>query len=214
MRSLEISEKSAAMPTCSTTKTYTERQIAAKQPGTCLHCHASFYVPYKIAGAGDLIRGFEKMNQMAFAEARKLVNHPVACIDCHAPDTMQLRVTRPGFIEGMRSLKAGQGIKDYNVNVSATRQEMRSFICGQCHVEYYFKGSEKRLVYPWAKGIKVDDILAYYEEEKFRDWAHAESGAPALKAQHPEFELWSQGIHAHSGVACAIVTCPISVKAR
>ena len=24
-----------------------------------------------------------------------------------------------------------------------------------------------------------------------------------LKAQHPEFEMWSQGIHARSGVACA-----------
>jgi nitrite reductase (cytochrome c-552) len=140
---------------------------------------------------------------MPFAEARKRVNHPVSCIDCHAPDTMQLRITRPGFIEGIRSLKAAQGTKDYDVNVQATRQEMRSFVCGQCHVEYYFKGSEKRLVYPWAKGIKVDDIFAYYEEEKFRDWTHAESGAPALKAQHPEFELWSQGIHARSGVACA-----------
>ena len=29
------------------------------------------------------------------------------------------------------------------------------------------------------------------------------SGAEVLKAQHPEFELWSQGIHARSGVACA-----------
>src|SRR5688500_1293767 len=143
------------------------------------------------------------MNQMPFAEARKQVVHPVSCIDCHAPDTMQLRITRPGFIEGMRSLKAGQGIKDYDVNASATRQEMRSFVCGQCHVEYYFKGSEKRLVYPWAKGLKVDEILAYYDEEKFKDWTHSESGAPALKAQHPEFELWSQGIHARSGVACA-----------
>ena len=184
-------------------QTYTERQIAAKQPGTCLHCHASVYVPYKKAGGGDLIKGFEKINQLPFAEARKQVVHPVACIDCHAPDTMQLRITRPGFIEGMRSLKAGQGIKDYNVNASATRQEMRSFVCGQCHVEYYFKGPEKRLVYPWAKGLKVDEILAHYEGEKFRDWTHAETGAPVLKAQHPEFELWSQGIHARSGVACA-----------
>jgi nitrite reductase (cytochrome c-552) len=184
-------------------QTYTERQVAAKQPGTCLHCHASVYVPYKKAGGGDLIKGFEIFNQMPFAEARKRVNHPVSCIDCHAPDTMQLRITRPGFIEGIRSLKAAQGTKDYDVNVQATRQEMRSFVCGQCHVEYYFKGAEKRLVYPWAKGIKVDDIFAYYEEEKFRDWTHAESGAPALKAQHPEFELWSQGIHARSGVACA-----------
>ena len=24
-----------------------------------------------------------------------------------------------------------------------------------------------------------------------------------LKAQHPEFEMWNQGIHARSGVACA-----------
>lgn len=184
-------------------QTYTERQIAAKQPGTCLHCHASVYVPYRKAGGGDLIKGFELMNQMPFAEARKLVNHPVACIDCHAPDTMQLRVTRPGFIEGIRSLKASQGIKDYDVNSAATRQEMRSFVCGQCHVEYHFKGTEKRLVYPWAKGLKVDDILAYYDEQKFKDWTHADTGAPTLKAQHPEFELWSQGIHARSGVACA-----------
>jgi nitrite reductase (cytochrome c-552) len=184
-------------------QTYTERQIAAKQPGTCLHCHASIYVPYRKAGGGDLTKGFELMNQMPFAEARKLVNHPVACIDCHAPDTMQLRVTRPGFIEGIRSLKASQGIKDYDVNSAATRQEMRSFVCGQCHVEYYFKGTEKRLVYPWARGLKVEDILAYYDEQKFKDWTHADTGAPTLKAQHPEFELWSQGIHARSGVACA-----------
>jgi len=184
-------------------QTYTERQIVVKQPGTCLHCHASVYVPYKKLGEGDPIKGFEKMNQMPFAEGRQLVTHPVACIDCHAPDTMQLRVTRPGFIEGIRAFKASQGTKDYDVNTMATRQEMRTFVCGQCHVEYYFKGPEKRLVYPWAKGLKVEEILAYYDEAKFKDWVHAESGAEVLKAQHPEFELWNQGIHARSGVACA-----------
>jgi len=94
-------------------------------------------------------------------------------------------------------------VKDYDVNSMATRQEMRSFVCGQCHVEYYFKGPEKRLVYPWAQGLKVEEILAYYDEAKFKDWTHAETGAPMLKAQHPEFELWNQGIHARSGVACA-----------
>jgi nitrite reductase (cytochrome c-552) len=85
----------------------------------------------------------------------------------------------------------------------ATRQEMRAFVCGQCHVEYYFKGPGKRLTYPWGKGLRVDDIYAYYEESGFKDWTHAKSGAPALKAQHPEFEMWNQGIHARSGVACA-----------
>jgi nitrite reductase (cytochrome c-552) len=184
-------------------QTYTERQIAAKQPGACMHCHASVYAPYKKLGGGDLIKGFELMNQMPYAEARKLVTHPVACIDCHDPQTMQLRVTRPGFIEGIRAFKASLGVQNYDVNVMATRQEMRSFVCGQCHVEYYFKGPEKRLIYPWSKGLKVEQIMAYYEEVGHEDWAHADTGAPTLKAQHPEFELYNQGIHARSGVACA-----------
>lgn len=184
-------------------QTFTERQQVTKQPGTCMHCHASVYVPYMQLGNGDLIKGFEKMNPMPYSEARKLVTHPVACIDCHDSQTMQLRVTRPGFIEGIRTLKAAQGVKDYEVNKMATRQEMRAYVCGQCHVEYYFKGPEKRLVYPWANGLQVDSILAYYDKQKFKDWTHAESGAEVLKAQHPEFEMWNQGIHARSGVACA-----------
>jgi len=65
------------------------------------------------------------------------------------------------------------------------------------------QGPEKRLTYPWAKGLKVENIVAYYQEAGFTDWTHAETGASSLKAQHPEFEMWSQGIHARSGVACA-----------
>ncbi len=184
-------------------QTFTERQVVTQQPGTCMHCHGSVYVPYRKLGGGDLIAGFEKMNQMPYAEARTLVNHPVACIDCHDPQTMQLRVTRPGFLEGIRAYKASQGIVGYDVNTQASRQEMRTYVCGQCHVEYYFKGPEKRLTYPWHKGLKVDDIMAYYDEVGFRDWEHKDTGAPVLKAQHPEFEMYNQGIHARSGVACA-----------
>jgi len=186
-----------------TDQIYTERQQAVKQPGACIHCHGSVYVPYRKAGNGDLIKGFEHYNPRPYMEVKGDFKYPIACIDCHDATTMALRVTRPGFIEGMRALKTAQGVKDYDVNRDATRQEMRSFVCGQCHVEYYFKGDEKRLTYPWHKGLRVDDILAYYDEVKFKDWTHAESGAPVLKAQHPEFELWNQGIHARSGVACA-----------
>jgi nitrite reductase (cytochrome c-552) len=182
---------------------YTERQQAAKQPGTCLHCHASVYVPYRTAGGGDLFKGFEALNRMPYAEAKSHVTFPVACIDCHDPASMALRVTRPAFIEGIKAVKAAQGVADYDVNTMASRQEMRAFVCGQCHVEYHFQGPEKRLVYPWTKGLKGDEILAYYEESGFQDWTHADSGAPALKAQHPEFEMWNQGIHARSGVTCA-----------
>ena len=184
-------------------QTFTERVQQFQQPGTCIHCHASVYVPYREAGGGDLIRGFEHYNKLPYREARKDFTQPIACIDCHEPLTMALRVTRPGFIEGIRALKAGQGVRDYDVNTQATRQEMRSFVCGQCHVEYYFKGDEKRLTYPWARGLTVDAIADYYDEVGFKDWVHAKTGSHQLKAQHPEFEMWSQGIHARSGVACA-----------
>jgi len=184
-------------------QTFTERQQVAKQPGTCINCHASAYVAYKQLGGGDIVKGFEALNKMPYFEARKVVTHPVACIDCHDSQTMQLRVTRPAFIEGMRALKASQGIQNYDVNKQATRQEMRAYVCGQCHDEYHFSGPEKRLVYPWAKGLLIENILAFYDEQKFKDWEHATTGAPVLKAQHPEFEMWNQGIHARSGVACA-----------
>jgi nitrite reductase (cytochrome c-552) len=184
-------------------QTFTERQKVTKQPGTCLNCHASVYTTYRKLGNGDLLKGFEALNAMPYTDARQLVTHPVACIDCHDPATMALRVTRPAFIEGMRALKSKGRMANYDVNTMATRQEMRAFVCGQCHVEYYFKGPEKRLVYPWANGLQADEILEYYDREGFKDWTHAESGAPLLKAQHPEFEMWNQGIHARSGVACA-----------
>jgi nitrite reductase (cytochrome c-552) len=179
---------------------FTERQRVVPQPGTCLHCHASVYTVYRDAGDGDLIAGFERVNKLPYQEAAALAEHPVSCIDCHDPATMQLRVTRPGFIEGIR---AWRGIDDYDVNEEASRHEMRTFVCAQCHVEYYFRGAEKRLTYPWANGLRADEILAYYEEIDFSDWTHAISGAPVLKAQHPEFETYMQGIHARNGVTCS-----------
>jgi len=181
----------------------TRRVTEFKQPGTCLNCHASTYVAMRRAGGGDIFKGFEVINKMTYVEATKLVNHPVSCIDCHDPRSMQLRVTRPAFIEGIRALKASQGVANYDPNTMASAQEMRSFVCGQCHVEYYFKGDEKRLTFPWHKGLKVENITAYYDEVGHKDWVHKDSGAAALKAQHPEFEMYSQGVHARSGVACA-----------
>ena len=134
-------------------QTFTERVQDFKQPGTCIHCHASVYVPYKKAGERRSDQGFEKLNQMPYAEARKHVTHPVACIDCHDPKTMALRVTRPGFIEGHPRAEGEPGRRATTTsNTMATRQEMRIFVCGQCHVEYYFKGKEKRLTYPVGQG--------------------------------------------------------------
>jgi nitrite reductase (cytochrome c-552) len=215
----------------------TARVTEREQPGACLHCHASVLTAYYDAGvaagaepADDegllepgrwaaVYRGFEVVNALPYAEANALVEHPVSCLDCHDPETMQLRVTRPAFMDGINVLAASDvpvphlpSIErwrdagregEYDPNVEASRQELRSLACAQCHVEYYFKGEEKLLTYPWHDGLRVEQIETYYDEVGHADWEHAISGAPVLKAQHPEFETWSQGIHGRSGVACA-----------
>ena len=183
-------------------QTFTERQ-QFNPPGACLNCHASMVTVYNQLGDGDKFKGFQLINHMKYTEARQYAKHPVACIDCHDPQSMQLRVTRPAFIEGMRALKASQGTQNYDVNTMATRQEMRSFVCGQCHVTYYFKGPEKQLTFPWTKGLNIDEIVAHEDEDKVKEWEHPDTGAPMIKARHPEFEVWNQGVHARSGVACA-----------
>ncbi|MBI1976355.1 MAG: ammonia-forming cytochrome c nitrite reductase subunit c552 [Candidatus Omnitrophica bacterium] len=175
-----------------------------KQPGACLHCHGGgMKQVYEKVGNGDLQAGFAKVNAMPLKEAWNHVRHPVTCTDCHDPKTMQLRVTRPGFLNGIKLVKEKEGIPNYDPNTMASRQEMRTFVCAQCHVEYYFKGEGKILTYPWHNGLKVEEIEAYYDSAGYKDWTHAETGAPVLKAQHPEFEMWSQGVHSRSGVACA-----------
>ena len=108
---------------------------------------------------------------------------------------MALRITRPAFINAME--KRGIDV------TQATRQEMRTYVCAQCHVEYYFQGENKLLTFPWENGLAIENIEQYYDDAGFKDWTHKETGAPMLKMQHPEFELFSTGLHAQSGVACA-----------
>ena len=64
-------------------------------------------------------------------------------------------------------------------------QEMRSMACGQCHVEYYFKGEGKLLTYPWHNGLKVEQIEKYYDDEGSKDWTHAVSGAAGAQGAAP-----------------------------
>jgi len=171
------------------------------------------------SGQKQLFAGWEHVNPMTYADATALVKHPVTCLDCHDPRTMALRITRPAFMEGIANLarsddpvphlpsieqwRKGDRDAEYNPNGLASRQEMRSMSCAQCHVEYYFKGDQKRLTFPWHNGLKIEQMEAYYDEVGWNDWTHKDSGAKVVKAQHPEFELWSQGIHARSGVSCA-----------
>jgi nitrite reductase (cytochrome c-552) len=167
----------------------TERVRVANQPGACINCHAA-EAPRLIAEMG-----WDTLNRTPYNELRDQLHLGTSCADCHEPGTMALRITRPALINAL----AQRGIDV----TQATRQEMRSYVCAQCHVEYYFVGENRTLTYPWSQGMRVDDIEAHYNTYGFRDWVHAETGAQMIKIQHPEFELWSTGLHARSGVSCA-----------
>ena len=167
----------------------TQRVVVKEQPGACINCHS--------ANAPGLIAemGWAEFNHTPYNDLVAQAQMGTSCADCHNPETMDLRITRPAFINAMQ---------ERGIDVTrATRQEMRTYVCAQCHVEYYFAGDDKLLTFPWDNGLNIDEIDAYYTEIGFTDWTHKETNAPMIKIQHPEFEMWSSGLHAQSGVACA-----------
>ncbi len=158
------------------------------QPATCWTCKSTD-VPRMM---NEL--GVEGYYAQTWAEMGPNIQHPIGCQDCHDPRTMNLRITRPALVEAF----ARQGI-DIN---NATHQEMRSLVCAQCHVEYYF-GENNYLVFPWDEGFSAEAMERYKDNIDHVDWVHALSRAPMLKAQHPDYELYMTGIHAQRDVACA-----------
>ena len=158
-------------------------------PGTCWTCKSTD-VPRVIGEIGA--SAFYGSNIM---EMGAEITNAIGCQDCHDPQGMALRVTRPALVEAFER----QG-KDIN---QASHQEMRTLVCAQCHVEYYFKGKDKYLTFPWDEGFSADDMERYYDEADFADWTHPLSRTPMLKAQHPDYELFMTGVHAQRGVSCA-----------
>jgi nitrite reductase (cytochrome c-552) len=164
------------------------KRVGEKTPGTCWTCKSTD-VPRLLEELG--VEGFSKT---PFSQLKDRVTHSIGCQDCHDPATMNLRITRPA----LKAALAAQGKRIEDVS----HQEMRSLVCAQCHVEYYFK-DKTLLTFPWSKGLSVESMLAYYDEIKFTDYVHALSKTPILKAQHPDYEIYSHGIHAYRGVSCA-----------
>jgi len=163
------------------------------QPNTCWTCKSPD-VPRLIEtqGSTEFYKGSWEM------KGGEIVN-PIGCADCHDANTMNLRISRPALAEAFERTGIDIG--------KATQQEMRSLVCAQCHVEYYFDKKKIEgtgyLTFPWDKGKTAENIEAYYDAAGFTDWTHALSRAPLLKAQHPDYEIYSMGIHAERGVSCA-----------
>jgi len=166
------------------------KRVNEKTPGTCYSCKSS-----------DNPRlwtemGMAEFDKTLFKDLGKDINEPIGCANCHEANTMRLIVTNPALEEALKA----QG-KDWR---TFTRQEMRTVVCANCHVEYYFAGDGKYLTYPWADGTDIDSIAKYYAELGFNDWEHPQSGAAMIKMQHPEYELFTaDSTHYKAGVACA-----------
>ncbi|MDR7866575.1 MAG: ammonia-forming cytochrome c nitrite reductase subunit c552 [Sporomusaceae bacterium] len=167
------------------------KRVNAQTVGTCITCKTP-YIEKLFAEQGW---NYTRTPLLPLIEQAK---HPVSCASCHDPENMNLRVVNPAFKEAMARL--GTDL------TKATREEMRSYVCGQCHAEYYFEPGTNRLVFPWDKGFTPQAMYEYYATKPNgfeKDWVHAVSGAPILKGQHPDFEEWKNGAHGKSGVSCA-----------
>lgn len=162
-------------------------------PSTCMTCKSPD-VPRLMNQ-----KGVVQFYTGKWAELGPEVVNPIGCADCHEPETMNLTVTRPALIEAFERM--GKDIK------KVSHQEMRSLVCAQCHVEYYFDKTVAEganyLKFPWDNGFSVEAMEEYYDNIEFSDWTHQLSKAPMLKAQHPGYEIYMTGIHAQRGVSCA-----------
>lgn len=144
--------------------------------------------------------GVKEFYAANFHNLTEEIKHSIGCQDCHDPKTMNLRITRPALREAFDAI--GLDINE------ATHQQMRSLVCAQCHVEYYFvtdeaAGLKNYLRFPWSKGRSVEEMLTYYDQINFADYTHPISKTPIVKAQHPDYELYLTGIHAYRDVSCA-----------
>ncbi|HBF88963.1 MAG TPA: ammonia-forming cytochrome c nitrite reductase [Bacteroidales bacterium] len=166
---------------------------ASAMPNTCWTCKSPD-VPrmMKEMGIAEFYKG-------SWEQLGDQIINPIGCADCHDAETMNLRISRPALVEAYE--RTGKDI------TKASHQEMRSLVCAQCHVEYYFNKKKIEgvpyLTFPWDNGMSCEKIEEYYDKIEFSDWTHQISKAPMIKAQHPDYEVYLTGVHADRGVSCA-----------
>lgn len=169
---------------------HSTKRVNDKTPGTCFSCKSADNPRLW----GEM--GMAKFDNSSFRELSKHINNPIGCASCHEANTMRLIVTNPALDEALKA----QG-KEWQ---TFTRQEMRTVVCANCHVEYYFAGEGKYLTFPWKNGMKIENIATYYDDIGFKDWLHNITDAPMIKMQHPDYEMYTaNSTHYTAGVACA-----------
>ncbi len=164
------------------------KRTGAKSVATCWTCKSPD-VPRLMNKMG--VAEFYKSN---FESLKDEVMHPISCLDCHDPTTIRLNISRPALTEAFE--RQGKKVME------SSHQDMRSLVCAQCHVEYYFK-DKSYLTFPWDQGTSCEAMIEYYDKIDFVDYVHPVSKTRIIKAQHPDYEIWKTGVHAFRGVSCA-----------
>lgn len=174
-------------------------------PATCLNCKVN-NIPAQVQAQGD---AFWSTNFNEYRLQYNREKHSIGCTNCHDPEkAMRLAITSIPLDEALKR----QG-KDWR---EASRDEMRSLVCAQCHVEYYFEtkdyGVAAKPHFPWDYGMNPADIYKFFADGQperdgfkgqFADWTHAVSKTPMVKTQHPEYEMYHDSVHGAAGVSCA-----------
>ena len=174
-------------------------------PTTCFNCKTNT-MPQLYEEYGEALWS---MNLHDFRERHDYERHSIGCTNCHDPENhMRLVITSIPLAEELE--RQGRDWRD------ASRDEMRTLVCAQCHVEYYFEtrdhGVAAKPHFPWAYGMNAEDIYRFKSEGEpgrdgfkgqFSDWVHAVSKTPMIKVQHPEYEMFHDSVHAQNGVSCA-----------
>lgn len=140
--------------------------------------------------------GMEAYDAQMFADMTPEITNPIGCANCHEAGSMRLVITNPAVEAAFQA--EGQDWRNF------TRQQMRSAVCANCHVTYYFTGEKKVLTIPWENGTRVENIIQSEDDAAFSDWTYPEAGTPIMKARHPDYELFTaDSTHFRAGVACA-----------
>ena len=166
------------------------KRLAATTHATCYSCKSS-----DNPGLWTQM-GMETYDSKLFADMTAKINNPIGCANCHEAGSMRLAITNPAVETALKA----EGI-DWT---TYTRQQMRSLVCANCHVTYFFAGDKKVLTVPWANGMRVEDIIKYEDDLSFSDWIYPGTGTPIMKARHPDYELYTaDSTHYKAGVSCA-----------
>lgn len=219
-------------------KVFKPGTAAAANP-VCLSCKTQDHI-LDWAYMGDPVAGAKWSRTSKVNEMAKDVSHSLNCFFCHDPHSAKPRIVRDGLIQALtrpemdtlwhKDPKATKievkdlGVRGYTRKIAMLARADSKLMCAQCHVEYNCNpGTDPTTGTPISMADQrtnhfpmtdVWQITKHYDNLKFRDFRHAQTGALLWKAQHPDVETYWNSTHDKAGVECKDCHMPKIKDAR